>query len=147
MGSRDRLPGIYLDNVGSFYATRGVLTVIADYRLAPVTQYPAPAEDVRDAVRFVISSSEVNATGRGANINQVYLIGHSAGATHVSTTLLNEDVLTENDRSHIKGIILIAGGYSGGPTAAPYYGEGDQVPKTPLGLLDSKSPEKVSESL
>lgn len=129
--------------MGSFFARRGILTVVADYRLAPAFTYPAPIEDIRDALKFVITSPEVNAAAKGADTNQVFFVGHSAGATHVSAMLLNEDILTDEYRSRVKGIILIAGGYSASPTSAPYYGDGDNFSKSPIGLLDSKTPEKV----
>ncbi|GJJ14199.1 hypothetical protein Clacol_008461 [Clathrus columnatus] len=146
-GSRNRLPGIYFDNIGAFYAKRGVLTVIADYRLAPATQYPGPVEDIRDAIRFVLSSSEVNITAKGADVNQVFIMGHSAGATHTSTLFLNESILDDKDRANIKGTILVAGSYSGGPMSSPYYGEVDHFSKTPIGLLETKSLETIQKLL
>ncbi|KIJ40221.1 hypothetical protein M422DRAFT_32288 [Sphaerobolus stellatus SS14] len=150
MGSRDVVPGLLFDNIGSFFAQRGILTVIADYRLAPTFTYPAAVEDIRDAIQFVLSSAEVDVAGHGADKNNVYIAGHSAGGSHAATLFLNEDILANVDRSIFKGTVLISGAYGVvPPPLSSYYGpEGeDFTGKTPFGLLRSKSAEKLKELL
>jgi len=143
-GSRTVVPGLSLDNIGAFFARRGILTAIADYRLAPEFTYPAPVEDIRDAIKFTLSSHEVDVTKHGANRDKVYVMGHSAGGSHIVTLFLNEDILrTEDERAPLKGMILMGTTYEALPHFAPYYGPGDMAPKTPLGLLNSKTSEKL----
>ncbi|KAF8530020.1 alpha/beta-hydrolase [Hysterangium stoloniferum] len=148
MGSRTVIPGLSLDNIGAFFAQRGIFTAIADYRLAPQFTYPAPVEDIRDAIKFTLSSPEVDATKHGANKDKVYVMGHSAGGTHTATLFLNEDILrTEDERAPLKGMILMGTAFEALPHFAVYYGPGELAPKTPLGLLKSKTSEKLKQLL
>ena len=145
LGSRSLYPGLVFDNIGAFFAQRGVLTAIADYRLAPDTTYPGPVKDIRDAIRFILTSPDVDITGSGADKHRVYILGHSAGGAHVATLFLNEDILTDQDRSFLKGAMMIAGMYGSASSLKMYYGEPveDISKKCPLGLLNSKSTETV----
>jgi acetyl esterase/lipase len=145
-GSRETIPGLLFDNIGAFFAQRGILTAVADYRLAPETTYPGPAEDIRDAIRFTVTSSDVDVTGNGADKNRVYLLGQSAGGAHVSTLLLNENILTDEDRRIIRGAVLMSAMYGSVAPLTMYYGNPaeDIDKKCPLGLLSQKSTDKAS---
>lgn len=140
MGSRDVIPGLVYDNLGAFFAQRGILTVIADYRLAPAAVYPEPVEDLRDAFKFVLSELA------GHDKTRVYVAGHSAGACHVMTFFLNEDILREEDRRVFRGAVLMGGLYANAPPPVNvYYGpEEDHTEKTPFGLLRSHLAAKVT---
>lgn len=144
-GSRDLFPGLVFENIGAFFAKRGILTIIADYRLAPEATYPSPVKDIRDAIRFTLTSSDVNVIGSGADMSRIYIFGHSAGGAHVSTLFLDEDILTEQDRSLISGAIILSGMYGSAPHLTTYYGEPPEEidRKCPLGLLNSHSAKKV----
>jgi hypothetical protein len=61
-GALNLIPDFLYDNIGAFFAQRGV-TVIADYRLVPDVFYPEPVKDLRDALKFVLSSPEVDIQG------------------------------------------------------------------------------------
>ena len=139
-GSRD-----LFGNIGAFFAKRGIWTIIADYRLAPEATYPSPVKDVRDAIRFTLASPDVDLKGSGAAMNRAFIFGHSAGGAHATTLFLDEDIMTEQDRSLINGLILLSGMYGSAPHLVLYYGEPveEMDRKCPLGLLDSKSSEKV----
>lgn len=77
-----RAPGSdFYDNVMVFAARNGMVGVNVEYRLAPEFPWPAGAEDVGAAVRFVAEHIE----SYGGDPNRIYLMGHSAGATHVAT--------------------------------------------------------------
>lgn len=146
-GSRDLIPELVYDNVGAFFAQRGIVTIIPDYRLAPETIYPGPAHDVREAIRFVLSSKDVDLAGNGGDKERVYIMGHSAGAAIALTLFLNDDVMSVEDRAVFKGAILNGGAYAAMPMFASYYGEPEEEVegKTPLGLLKQKSGDEVRD--
>jgi acetyl esterase/lipase len=62
--------------VGRALASRGFVTVIADYRLVPEVRYPGFIEDSARALRWV----QDNIANYGGDPNRVFLSGHSAGA-------------------------------------------------------------------
>lgn len=62
--------------VGRALASRGFITVIADYRLVPEVQYPSFLEDSANALRWV----QDNIASYGGDPNRLFLAGHSAGA-------------------------------------------------------------------
>ena len=62
--------------VGRALASRGFITVIADYRLVPEVRFPAFLEDSANALRWV----QDNIANYGGDPNRVFLAGHSAGA-------------------------------------------------------------------
>ena len=78
-GARNDTETIY-GNIATFFAREGMLGVNADYRLAPESPWPAGAEDVAGIVAWL----HENAARYGGDSNRIFLIGHSAGATHVA---------------------------------------------------------------
>ncbi len=110
-GERIHAPPLDLvhKNVGAFFATRGILTVIPDYRLAPLAIYPEPVEDVRDAFRYVVANlAEVGDTSR------IFFTAHSAGGSLMLSMLLSENprfVEHEEVKTHIRGIAPRGAGY------------------------------------
>ncbi len=77
-----RRPGsAFYDNVMLFAARHGMVGVNVEYRLAPQFPWPAGNEDLAAAVRFVADK----AADFGADPTRIYLMGHSAGATHVAS--------------------------------------------------------------
>jgi len=107
--------GLVYDCVGAFYARRGYVVVIPDYRLVPHVVFPGPAEDVRDAVLWVTHNTEnlVSTGSPSPDVDKIILMGHSAGAVHVATALFYTNVIPENDelRSRIIAIILLSPPY------------------------------------
>ncbi|MEQ9634761.1 MAG: alpha/beta hydrolase [Devosia marina] len=61
---------------GRALASRGFVTVIADYRLYPEVRYPDFLEDGARALRWV----QDNIANYGGDPNRLFLAGHSAGA-------------------------------------------------------------------
>ena len=137
-------------NVGAFFASRGFLTVIPDYRLVPNVRYPAPAEDVRDALAWVVQNTSV--IGGNPDADRVFLVGHSAGGVLASTVLLARQL----DETHallprIKAAVLVGTPFHFNatlpqrlPVLDQLYGPVEATKnKEPLGLLASTSNERV----
>ena len=84
-------------NLGSYFASKGFVTIIADYRLAPTFRYPAAAIDVRDAVEWVFQNHDQVVGGspdvKALDKDRVFVLAASAGAAHVVSALLSPDVL------------------------------------------------------
>jgi acetyl esterase len=127
-GARSPLPGLIYDNVPTFFARHGCIGVNATYRLAPAHKWPAGAADMGAAVAWL----RANIAAYGGDPSKIFLMGQSAGASHVATW-------TFLDRVHgsagpgIAGAILLSGGYAAlhpqfhsGPSAPnhiAYFGE------------------------
>src|SRR5262245_43331740 len=79
-GDKD-LYGEMYGNIATWFARQGALGINATYRLAPGTKWPSAADDVRAMVKW----AKENAARFGGDPNRVYLVGHSAGATHVAS--------------------------------------------------------------
>ena len=101
--------------IGSYFARRGFVVVIPDYRLVPNVRFPGQAEDVRNAAIWTIKNPELLTTACSPNpdVQNIYLMGHSAGASNAFTAV----VLPDNEdsavlRRNIAGLILSAGVHS-----------------------------------
>jgi acetyl esterase len=95
------------DNVGHFFARRGMVVLVANYRLAPANVWPAGAEDVISAYHW----ARGNVRRFGGDSERIVLAGESAGAAHVAAaTLIRRFQPTEGLR--IAGAVLISGVYN-----------------------------------
>ncbi|KAG6812088.1 hypothetical protein H0H92_004458 [Tricholoma furcatifolium] len=95
--------------MGSFFARRGFIVVIPDYRLAPATIFPGAAEDVRNAMLWTIKNVDqlLTPTTPRPDVNNMFLMGHSAGAIHIySSLLIPETPETAVVRPSIAGAIF-----------------------------------------
>jgi acetyl esterase/lipase len=102
-----RPPGsAFYDNIMLFAARHGMVGVNVEYRLAPQFPWPAGNEDLAAAVRLVTEK----AADFGADPNRIYLMGHSAGATHVASYLSHPEFHGPKG-SGLAGAILSSGGY------------------------------------
>ena len=104
-GSRSVNAEVY-GNVATYFARQGMLGVNGTYRLAPSAQWPAAAQDVGLLVQWL----KANAAAHGGDPARIYLIGHSAGATHVATFVYQKD-LQAADGAGVAGIVLMSGRY------------------------------------
>jgi acetyl esterase len=79
--------GHIYDNVCHWFAGRGYVAINAEYRLAQDAPYPGGAQDVADAVGWAAA----NVARFGGSPARIFLIGHSAGGTHVATCLFDPE--------------------------------------------------------
>jgi acetyl esterase len=92
------------DNVLYWFARHGCIGVNVEYRLAPEAPYPGGAEDTAMALAWV----RAHAREHGGNPARIFLVGHSAGATHVAT-LLCDPVLEQAEVPEVAGAVLVSG--------------------------------------
>jgi acetyl esterase/lipase len=102
-GHRDRSAEIY-SNVLIYFARHGCVGVNMEYRLAPANTYPSGSQDVAGAVAWL----RENVAQYGGDPDQIYLMGHSAGAAHAASYAY--------DRRHqpaaghgLAGLIVVSG--------------------------------------
>lgn len=113
-----RVPDMpYNDNVGLFAARRGMIGATMTHRLAPDHPWPAGGEDVAAAVRWLAA----HAGEFGGDPARIFVIGTSAGATHVATAIARDP------DAPVAGAILLSGMYDFSDPAihevvAPYLG-------------------------
>ncbi|KIP05065.1 hypothetical protein PHLGIDRAFT_108726 [Phlebiopsis gigantea 11061_1 CR5-6] len=141
-------------NLGAFYAERGFVTVIADYRLLPNMKFPDPVVDIKDAISwFVAHDDDVNSGAAvKADSNNIFIMGHSAGAAILASLILLPGLLPNGIKPRVRGVILQAAVYhfdTKVPTLPPplvsaYYGPPESVQKDcPLSLLRQASEDAV----
>jgi len=132
--------------LGSFYAHRGFITVVPDYRLVPEVQFPAASEDVRDAVNWIFNNAD--AIGRGhaipaPDVDAMFVMGHSAGAVHTKVLALYPP-LRDTTQPRLKGLIWCAGPWSFGATVQGYFGsQAQQEENEPRALWNGLPDEEI----
>ena len=96
--------------VGRSLAARGVVVVVADYRLYPEVRYPEFIEDSAQAVAWAWH----RAGEWGVNRRRVFVMGHSAGAYNASMVALDARWLAPHglQPSVLAGFIGLAGPYN-----------------------------------
>jgi acetyl esterase len=115
----------FCKNIGYYFAGNNIITLIPYYRLAPEHTWPSGPEDLANVIRWIC----LNAKALGGNTKQIFLMGHSAGATHVSNYLYFNE-FHAGIKEEIAGAILMSGAFYdarniSGPCMA-YYGEDRQ---------------------
>lgn len=95
--------------VGLAFAARGFVTVLPNYRMLPVHQYPAFVEDIALAIRAV----RARAHEWGGDPDQIYLSGHSAGGHTVAMLALEAQWLAGVglSRADVRGVVTLAGAF------------------------------------
>jgi len=93
----------FYDNVALWAANNGLVGVNMTYRLAPGYKWPSAMQDVAAAVAW----ARANAGRFGGSANQIILLGHSAGATHVAAYIASVDL----PKAGILAAILTSGTY------------------------------------
>ena len=95
--------------VGEALAARGVLTLVADYRLYPEVRYPDFLSDSAQALAFGLD----HAVRLGGDQKRVYVMGHSAGGYNAAMLALDARWLqaTGHRPNELAGWIGLAGPY------------------------------------
>jgi acetyl esterase/lipase len=110
-GTKHAPGSAFYDNIMVFAARHGMVGVNVEYRLAPQFPWPAGNEDLSAAVHFVAD----HAASYGADPNRIFLMGHSAGATHVASYVSHPEFFGPKgfgpQGSGLAGAILSSGGY------------------------------------
>ncbi|NYT75639.1 alpha/beta hydrolase [Alcaligenaceae bacterium] len=115
--------------VGKALASRGIMTVVADYRLSPQVTYPAFVEDAAQAVAWTLK----HIGEYGGNASKVFVAGHSAGAYNAAMVALDPRWLAKYGESPaaLQGWVGIAGPYDFLPIVAPSIKPAFLYPNTP----------------
>lgn len=78
--------GPFHANLGYWFGRHGIVTVLANYRLAPKDGWPAGAKDMAGIVAW----TRAHIADYGGDRKRIFLMGESAGATHVAAYALEK---------------------------------------------------------
>ena len=103
--------------VGEALASRGMLTVLVDYRLYPEVRYPDFLEDSAAAVAWV----QREVARHGGDVKRLFIAGHSAGAYNAAMLALDARWLNAHGTSPaaLAGWVGLAGPYDFYPMTNP----------------------------
>lgn len=115
--------------VGEALASRGILAVIADYRLYPQASYPGFLEDSAAAVAWTARKVR----SYGGNPERLFVMGHSAGAYNAAMMALDGRWLGAQGMkpTALRGWIGLAGPYDFLPIDSPDVKPVFHFPDTP----------------
>lgn len=115
--------------VGEALASRGIVTLVADYRLSPEVRYPVFLQDCALAVRW----ARDNAHRLGASRSRLFVTGHSAGAYNAAMLALDPRWLSQvgMQPGELAGWSGLAGPYDFLPIGIPDVQRAFNWPDTP----------------
>ncbi|EHR70652.1 esterase/lipase [Burkholderiales bacterium JOSHI_001] len=129
--------------VGAALASRGVLALVADYRLYPEVRFPHFLADSAQALAWGLE----HAADYGGNTRRVFVMGHSAGGYNAAMLALDGRWLAATGHSprELAGFIGLAGPYDFLPMtnrdAQPVFFHPDYPPHTqPMAFANSAAP-------
>lgn len=129
--------------VGAALASRGMLCLVADYRLYPEVRYPDFLVDSAQAVAWGLT----HAAAQGGNPRRVFVMGHSAGGYNAAMVALDGRWLgaTGHTPRELAGFIGLAGPYDflpmGNLDAQPVFFHPHYPPDTqPLAFASAAAP-------
>jgi hypothetical protein len=156
-----QFPLVY-HNLGSFFAQRGITTVIPDYRRVNSqfggedAVYPSGAEDLSLTINWVVENLVTKNKGKQRDL---VIMGNSAGGLHLGTWLLEPQFLEQRigliqakEGSRLKGVIELAVPFSFsnapsdlGSIISNYYGSPEKAARnSPHGHLIAYRSSKIS---
>lgn len=119
-------------NVGRMAASRGIIGVVINYRLAPDNVWPSGSEDLAMAVDWV----RANVGKHGGDPDRIVVAGTSAGAAHVAGYLKHRP----DHAGEVRGAVFLSGVYGVTPMDdrrdRSYYGE-DETRHAEMAPLDA----------
>lgn len=104
-GDKDAYGEMY-GNISTWFARQGVVGINATYRLAPAAKWPAATMDVRAMVQW----AKDNVAKYGGDPNHIFLMGQSAGSTHVASYVFDRSLQPAGGPG-VEGAILMSGRY------------------------------------
>lgn len=107
-------------NVATYFARHDMVGINATYRLVPNITYPQGGEDMQAIVAWIRN----NADEYGVNPEQIFFLCASAGCTHTSSLLWDQNLMFEGDPD-IAGAILLSGAFHS--ASRDYFGEDEDV--------------------
>ena len=129
--------------VGEALASKGVLTLVADYRLYPEVRYPDFLNDSAQALSYGLAE----ARRLGGDPKRVFVMGHSAGGYNAAMLALDPRWLAQTGHTprELAGFIGLAGAYDFLPMtnvdAQPVFFHPNYPPNTqPIELADANAP-------
>ena len=130
--------------VGAAMASHGYVTVIPDYRIYPEARYPDFLQDTAMAIRW----AKDHAAEYGGDPNNIFLMGHSAGAYNVAMAALDPQWLGAvglDPHRDIRGVVGLAGPYDFLPLQSDelktIFGVAGQEPASqPINHVDGREP-------
>ncbi|MBN9429986.1 MAG: alpha/beta hydrolase [Burkholderiales bacterium] len=137
-GDKQAAPPFYA-NVGRYFAAHGMLGACMNYRLAPTGGWPAAAQDIDSAVRWLLDRGDLY----GGDPNRLVVLGQSAGACHVATWLL-EPRFAGGPRESLRATILMSGFFRAQAPLSPgqraFFGDDER-------LYSARSPISMARKL
>jgi acetyl esterase/lipase len=111
-------------NVVNFFAGHGMIGLNATYRLAPDAPWPEGSRDVGTALAW----ARDHVADYGGDPEKIFLMGHSAGATHIAGYVFRPEMHPNGEGAGCRGVLLISGVYEAGlddqrPNQLAYYGD------------------------
>ena len=129
--------------VGKALASRGFVTIVADYRLVPAVRFP----DFLDECALATLWAYTNAAKYGGDPSRLFLLGHSAGAYNAAMVALDGRYLEAlgSRTSIIRGAALLAGPYDFLPldvsATIAAFGQAKALPETqPITFASAAAP-------
>jgi acetyl esterase/lipase len=106
----------YYDNVMLWAVRHGMAGVNMTYRLAPQHKWPSGNEDIANTIRWI----QGHAAEHGLDAKRIFLMGQSAGASHVAQYIAHPQFHPKGGHGLAAGL-LISGIYE--PNNKAYFGE------------------------
>ena len=133
---------------GQAFASKGIITAVADYRLYPQVRYPAFVEDGAHAFAWL----HAHAAGYGGDASGIFLAGHSAGA-YIAVMLAADGsylAAADVDPASVRGVIGIAGPYDFLPLKddelIAIFGGANRAQTQPIHYIDGVRPPMLLET-
>jgi triacylglycerol lipase len=133
--------------VATYFVRNGMIGVNATYRLVPNVQWPGGGDDVALMAKWL----KANIAQYGGDPNAIFMIGHSAGGTHLGTYLYDAGSQPA-DGPEIAGAIFLSPAVDVPPPGGPrepvvrqYFGEDPAKwrERAPVGLVEAYKGRRV----
>ncbi len=128
--------------VAEALTSRGYVVVLPDYRLYPQVIFPTYMDDAALAVKWTFD----NATRYGGDPDNIFVMGHSAGAQLAALVAFDKTYLKGKgvDNARLRGMVSLAGPLDFLPLTEPnlffIFPEGVRAASQPINFVTGKEP-------